>query len=511
MPPRWGILLIMVAEKTPVNKLDKNIESAGIHAVRSNSGFLIFALVLMLLLTIAVLLPLFPNDFFPYVRIGQEIIRTGGIPTTEFMTFTQPGQPAVYLYWLPSLIFLGLYNLGGVTLVSLISALCIGGFCTLLWLCLREIKAGALTAGFVLLITTVVGINYWATRPQLFTYPLFGLALLAILRWQRRDERLIWWLPLASLLWANLHGSFIVLFFLLAPAILFCNGNRKKLVWVTLASLAATCINPYGFGLWGSMFSMVNSDSIRLFSVEWRLPSNEGWQANIFFATLLAIPALVAWLKPKIAPLYWAWFLGFGWMALSATRYGVWFLPVEAILLAMILSPFFARHLEGRNRFQNRAMNRVLGIVLLLMPLAMLPGVRQTWWQNAPPVNSETTPVEAVEWLTQHPELPGEIWSDFTFSTYLTWALPERKVFMTNRFEDFPAAQFEENHRIAEADDDWQSLLDQYSINLLMPSFKYQPDLIAAASASDVWREVYRDDRAVIYARVAPIAVEADK
>lgn len=478
---------------------------------RSNADFLVFALMMMLLISIAVMLPLFPNDFFPYVRIGEEIVRTGSIPTTEFMTFTQTGQPAVYLYWLPSLIFLGLYNLGGITLVSLISALCIGGMITLLWMCLKEVRAGALTAGLVLLVTTLVGINYWATRPQLFTYPLFGLALLATLRWQRRDDRLVWWLPAAALLWANLHGSFIVLFFLLGPAVLFGSGNRRKLLWVTLASLAATCINRYGFGLWGSMFSMVNSDSIRLFSVEWRLPSNDGWQANLFFATLLVIPALVAWLKPKIALLYWVWFLGFGWMALSATRYGVWFLPVEALLLAMILAPLFTRRLEGRGRFQNRVVNTIFGIVLILMPLALLPGVRQAWWQSAPPVNSGTTPVKAVEWLAQHPELPGELWSDFTFSTYLTWALPERKVFMTNRFEDFPPAQFEENHRIAEADDDWQSLLDTYSINLLMPSLEYQPDLIAAASASDAWREVYRDDRAVIFTRVTPISAEVSK
>lgn len=477
----------------------------------TNAAFLVFALVMMFLITIAVMLPLFPNDFFPYVRIGQEIVRTGGIPTAEFMTFTQAGQPAVYLYWLPSLIFFGLYNLGGVTLVSLVSALCIGGMITLLWMCLKEVKAGALTAGIVLLLTTLVGINYWATRPQLFTYPLFGLALLAILRWQRRDDRLVWWLPAAALLWANLHGSFIVLFFLLGPAVLFGSGNRRKLLWVTLASLAATCINNYGFGLWGSMFSMVNSESIRLFSVEWRLPANEGWQANLFFATLLAIPTLVAWLKPKIAPLYWAWFLGFGWMALSATRYGVWFLPVEALLLAMILAPFFARRLAVRGRFQNRVINTILGIVLLALPLAMLPGVRQTWWKSAPPVNSDTTPVKAVEWLAQHPELDGELWSDFTFSTYLTWALPERKVFMTNRFEDFPPAQFEENHRIAEADDDWQSLLDAYSIKLLMPSLEYQPDLIAAASASDAWCEIYRDDRAVIFTRNQPIAGNGGK
>lgn len=473
------------------------------------ADFLIFALVQMLLLSIAVLLPLFPNDFFPYVRIGEEILTTGKIPTSEFMTYTQFGQPAVYLYWLPSILFYKIYLAGGVTLTSLLSALCVGIFITELWCCLREVNASALTSALVLILTGLVGVNYWATRPQLLTYPLFGLALLIILRWQKRDECLIWLLPLLALFWANLHGSFIVLFFLLAPAILFGNGNRKKLLFVTLLSLAATLLNRYGLELWQGMLSMVNSESIRAFSVEWEPPLKEGWQANLFYALLLAIPVLTTLLKPRIKLLYWVWFLGFGWMALSTVRYGVWFLPMEALILGMIVSPFIARHLEGKNRFQNRAMNRLLGVLLLLFPLALLPGLRATWWQMAPPVYSDTTPTAATAWLKENPHLPDNLWSDFTFSTYLAWELPERKLFMTNRFEDFPPRQFGENDHIAKADHDWQILLDRYQVNLIMPSKEYQPDLIKAADDSPNWRVVYDDEQTTLFERVGQSGQEA--
>ena len=488
-----------------------SIDPSEFSEKRGNASFLIFALVLMLMLTISVLLPLFPNDFWPYVRIGEQIVTTGEIPTTEFMTYTQYGQPAVYLYWLPSLIFLGVHNVGGVTLVSILSALCVGIFYTELWFCLRELRIGALTSGLVLVITGLVGVNYWATRPQLLTYPLFGLALLALLRWQKRDDRLIWWLPLLSLLWANLHGSFIIMFFLLAPALLFGSGNRKKLLLITGLSLAATCVNRYGLQIWTSMFSMVNSESIRSFSVEWKYPTNEGWQANLFFASILLIPVLTAFLRPKIPLLYWIWFLGFGWMSFSAVRYGVWFLPVEALLLGMILSPFFACHLEGRDHFQNKTFNRVLGVLLLFFPVALLPGLRGSWWVQAPPVFSETTPVEAVQWLKENPQYADYLWSDFTYSTYMTYALQERRLFMTNRFEDFPPQQFDDNKQIAKADDNWQDLLDHYGVNLLMPSREYQPDLIEAAASSPVWRQVYSDDQTVIFARLQPVETGASQ
>jgi len=135
--------------------------------------------------------------------------------------------------------------------------------------------------------------------------------------------------------------------------------------------------------------------------------------------------------------------------------------------------------------------------------------LRGLWWQYAPPVHSETTPVDAVNWLKVNPQYPDNLWSDFTYSTYLAYELPERKLFMTNRFEDFPPEQFGHNKHIAEADHDWQALLDEYGINLLMPSIELQPDLIAAAASSPEWREIYRDDQTVVFTRVSSLLVGA--
>ncbi len=455
----------------------------------------------MLLLSIVVLLPLYPNDFWPFLRIGQEIIKIDGIPSSEFMTFTQFNQPAIYLYWLPSLFFYGVYKLGGVTLISLVSFICISCFYLELWLCMREFKTGTLTSSFILLITGLIGINNLMIRPQLLSYPLFGLTLLTIIRWQKGNNKLLWFVPFMALLWANFHGSFILLFFILIPAILFGTGNRKYLLIASGIAFLFTFFNPYGPELWVKMFLMVNKESITLYSAEWQPLLNKGWQANIFFITLLTIPILVALFKPKIHMLYWIWFVGFGWMALSAVRYIFWFLAIEVIFLAMLLSPFFNRYLERFNILKNRTANLMIGIILLCFPLALLPGIRNRWWQQAPPIYNYLTPIDAAKWIKQHPQLPGEMWSDFSYSTYLTYALPERKVFMTNRFEDFPVEQIIDERHISQAYDDWEFLMKKYSINMIVASITTQPDLITAASSSSDWDEVYRDTQTVLFVR----------
>ena len=484
------------------------IEQLIIHEIPHNSGFLVYSLVMMVLLSISVLLPLLPNDFWPYLRIGEEILKNRSIPTTEFMTYTQFGHPAVYLFWLPSLIFLGLYNLGGILLIEIISALCIGGFYTFLWLAMRELRANPLIAGIILFITALIGVNDWSTRPQIFTLPLFGLALLLVIKWQKLDNRFLWLLPVISMIWANFHASFIVLFFILIPALLIGKGNRKRLLLITLFSLFSTLINPYGIGLWSNLFAMVHNTSIINFSLEWQPPTNSGWQANLFFGILLLIPVLTAFSKPRIYLLYWIWFLGFGWMALSAVRYIAWFLPFEAILLIMLLNPIISRSQKRFNFFTNRKINLVIGIALLLLPISLLPGIRGLWWNQAPPLYNERTPVNATNWLKQNSQLPGELWSDFSYSTYLTYALPERKLFMTNRFEDFPAQQLSDNRRIDEATYDWQTILDKYKVNLIMASTTSEPNLIQAALSSPNWREVYRDDQTVIFIRNIRVGYE---
>jgi len=348
----------------------------------SASGFLLFSIMMLIVLTFAVIQPLIPNDFFPYLRIGEEVLRTGSIPTTEFMTYTNYGKPALYLYWLPSLILLGIYRLGGLTLTSLFSLICIGTFFFLLWECLRELKITRLTSAVILSLISLIAASYFPTRPQILAFPLFGLSLLLILRWQHGKMQWLWLLPLIALLWANIHGSFIVLFFMLIPAVVFGAGDRKRLLILTLLSLLATFVNVYGFRLWSNMFSVVGNLSNQRFGMEWKPLANQGWQANILFALILLLPVLVAITRPHVHWLYWIWFVGFGWMALSSVRYVIWFLPILAVLLSAFLDPIVQKVGQNSQRFSSRPLNIALGVCLMLFPLILLPGIRETWCRN---------------------------------------------------------------------------------------------------------------------------------
>ena len=184
----------------------------------------------------------------------------------------------------------------------------------------------------------------------------------------------------------------------------------------------------------------------------------------------------------------------------------IWFMFIMALLSGPLLTELirpFTRDLPANS---NPRFNFALGGMLILIPLLMLPGLRESWWQDSPPAYHEaTTPIAATEWLKAHPDLPGPFFADYTFGSYLTFALPSRLLWIDNRFNAYPPEHWEKYQEIASAKPDWEELLDQDKVNLLMLSLASQKSLVQAVEESGQWCEQYRDKTAVIFSRCQPL------
>jgi hypothetical protein len=468
--------------------------------------FLWLSLALLVLLPIAFFLSITPHDYWFYVRVGKDIVESGAIPTVDTFSYTYPGRPIIYQPWLSAVIFWWAHSIGGAALTFLLRGICIAFAYGLIWTLIREAGTGTrLTSLLVILLGLSSSMN-WSVRPQMFAYPLFAVMLWALWHWQHGRAKWMWLLPLATLLWANLHGSFVLAFFLMGSALLFGAGDRKQLtIWLGI-SLLATFINPRGVFVWQFVSEMLASPSDQLFATEWRPPVNAGWQMNIFFAWLLLFVPLAALSPRRLSVLEWVWFLGFGWLALSGLRYVIWFMFIMALLSGPLLTELVRPFTRELTVHSNPRFNYALGGVLLLLPLMLLPGLRESWWKESPPAYHEaTTPSAGTVWLAAHPDLPGPLFSEYTFSSYLTFALPARLLWIDNRFNAYPPEHWEKYQEIAAAKPDWEEMLDQDKVNLLMLSLTSQQSLVQAVEESGRWCEQYRDKTAVVFSRCEPI------
>jgi hypothetical protein len=467
---------------------------------RSDTAPLLWlGLVLAIALAIAFLLPVTPQDYWWYLRIGRDTLTVGAVPGVDALTFTQAGAPVVYHSWGAAVLFWLTFKLGDLPLTVFLRGLLVTLAYSLVWLMTRRLGAGRISAALVLLLAVLASSNNWSIRPQLFAYPLFALALYLLYRWHKGDRHAVWGLPLISLLWVNLHGSFVLLVLLAGAALAFGQGNRRSLALAAAGVLVATLINPRGFGSWTYVFNSLTATSSQVFSREWGPPVNTGWQMNIFFFWLLGFPLLAAFSPRKLDRLEWAWFLGFGFLALWGERYVIWFIFILAVLTAFLLADWEKKYL-GDPKPGSALLNIALSVVFVLLPLSLLPGVRKAWW-HASPAETENTPIAATQWLAIHPELPGPLWSEIGFSSYLEFALPARPTWIDARFEVFPVSQWQDYQDITDANWDWSTLLEKTGVNLLMVSVKEQPALLEALGHQDNWCELYRDRVAVIYQR----------
>jgi len=467
----------------------------------SSYDFLWLSIALLILLSLALLLPLSPQDYWWYLRLGQDVAATGSIPNVDTYSFTRAGAPFFYQSWLAALLFWKVFQTGGFALTFFLRALIVAVTYTLLWAMVKAAGAGPRLASLLVVLAALAGSNNWSFRPQLFIYPIFILVLLILTKWTQGEKRGLWVLPVLSMLWVNLHGSFPLLFILGAIAFLLGQGDKKQLFIALAFSVVTLFINPHGVYVLGYVKDMLSAPSNQLFSVEWMPMVNRGWQANLFFIWLLLFAPLTAISPRKLSALEWAYFIFFGWLALTGIRYVIWFIFILTVLTATLLAEWCARSLDRPIEKEKPAINIFAACLLLLIPFSLLPGFRDSWWPDAPRAYDSANPIEATAWLAAHPELEGPLWSDFSHASYLIFALPSRPVWIDTRFELYPPEQWEKYIAIASASQEWQKLLDQEGIQLVMLSTGGEPLLISAMQNSAQWCEEYHDKETYIFSR----------
>lgn len=440
------------------------------------------------------------QDYWWYLRLGKDILEQGAIPLVDTIGYSRAGEPIFYQQWLSGIIFYLVYQAGNAPLTFLLRAVLIGITYSSIWYLMRS-YVGARTATVLLILLGLSTSSNWMIRPQLFAYPLFMICLFAIYEWQKGNNCLLFFFPLSTLLWANLHGSFVLPFLLAGAALVFGNGNRKFMAYAIIVMLVASLLNPHGLGVWKYLVFILNNPSDYLFSVEWRPPMNEGWQMNIFFAWMLVFPITASISKQKLSWLEWILFIGFGWLALSGVRYVIWFMFLLTVFTAKLISEWANTYIDTPIEKINPRINIAMAVMLLLLSLIFTPGVRDSWWEGAPDLYElTTTPIDAVDFLKTREDLPGPLWNDYAFGSYLEYALPSRSTWMDTRMYSFPQEMWEEYVRVTNGKG-WQEMFDREGINLLLLSQAAQPNLIQSVASSPLWCKEYQDEYAVIYSR----------
>ena len=236
---------------------------------------------------------------------GRDIVQHG-LPHSDRLMALTAGHPWQDQQWLAHLTSYGLFDLGGLPLVSLVDAGCLVLALSVAILAARSFGGSPLWIAAVASPLILIQVPS-ETRAQSFAMPLFAALVWLLSRDARSpDRRILLVLPLL-VLWANLHGSILIacMLVLLRCAVgagMALRGRRLRDLWRYLglggAALLAPLASPYGLDMLDYYRSTASNGAFRSVVVEWAGTDLRSWFGPAFF--LLAALAIVGIARPEI-------------------------------------------------------------------------------------------------------------------------------------------------------------------------------------------------------------------
>ena len=462
------------------------------------------------------------GDLGRHLTIGEHILRSGSIPTTDVFSHTLAGEPLAPHEWLSEVIFALAFRLLGLDGVVLLCALLIGLTFALVYQTAAARSGLPLAALALTLLAAAASSLHWLARPHLFTL-LLVVVWTGLLDAVRQGNRAAWWaLPPVMLLWVNLHGAFVFGFVIwLAYAAGWAwrrwvvhrpdpAGVGRGLAFGGALSLAVTVLNPVGLKLWATSLGYAANAYLVGHTAEYLSPDFHDVSTWPFLLLILASLWLGVAAEPRLAPE--AALLLVGWMGLGL--YSVRHVPIFAVLSAPILTSClpgvlkvttparaWLRHEERMLRLEGGLRGHAWPIaVTLAAGLALVAGVRLTPVAGGNTFSARVFPVQAVDWLESHPP-SGKVFNSFPWGGYMLYRLwPEVRVFIDGQTDFYGEVLTREYEQVITLSDGWQAVLDKHDVDwVLVPS---DSKLARALRSDSAWAELYADPTAVILERI---------
>ncbi len=434
-------------------------------------------------------------DFTWQIRTGERIVQTRTLRTPDVFTYTIYGENVPDFEWLYEVILWGVWStfgFGGLKLLKTILVI------TPLLLVAWRLRVAGLrwrAVGLAVFAAVFVLTPVWNLRPLYCT----TIGLLLVSGWLHDHctgrRPLSWWLPVAMLLWSNLHPGVILGQALLCGAIAWEWLNRWIKVNSPLSTAALSRLTLVGgIGLLATLIAPDPLDRLLYpFRPELKHPIMRLFAEMQPLYTFLAYKPLAISLVYVIAALvlvtivrrfriYRLWEIalltGLACLGNLAIRsLADWFLVMLALGVPHLVVLLRQAATVGRrrgwvwlvlraDRIARFTLRRPLlcfqafwpaAVLVVLAVVSVIPAVSH----SMPIQNASTWPVAAVERIEQL-GLHGRFFAYPDFGSYLSWRLGDRvQIYADTRGFFFPPEVLEDCHYLPQFGPDWRQRLER--------------------------------------------------
>ena len=459
-----------------------------------------------------------------HIRAGEWMLQHHAVPHADLFS-NVPSRPWFAWEWLFDVVIAWIHGLGGLNGVLAFSAFLMAiCFALLLRWTLRRGAPLMTTLVFVALAVVASTVHALA-RPHLVTW-LFTLVCWYLLEEKRR----IWFIPPMVLVWANVHGGFLVAFALMGLSLVggLCNtlmsprSDRAELAkgfWrlgaVMATSFAASLVNPYGLGLYRHIYEYLGDPFIRQHNLEMQPLDLHSIGAKAF-ALLLLLAGLVTVTRYRQLRIAEALVLVF---FVASALFSVRNVPLAAIVVTLTVAPLLREGREGTDALggnrvgwlrefsqrmeamESRARGHVWAIVFVVLTIVVCGNGGFLWGHPVIQAgfNPERFPLRAVEFLSQHP-VKGPLFTNDAWGGYVIYReWPSLQVVIDDRHDMYGSNYMRDYLKIVHGEKDWEERLNATGAHAVLMA--KDGTLARLLRGSSAWRMVYEDDQATVFAR----------
>ncbi len=455
------------------------------------------------------------TDLGWHLRYGQQIFQNHQIFKTNQLGFFLSNYHWQHAYSLYQLLTFTFFKFFGFWSLTFGNALLLTAVFWLITKTFPKKNILFLTLSFIYLLLISQPITNLGWRSQLFS--LLGISSLYFSLLKKEK---LFFFPLIFLLWANLHGGFVLglalLFFFLIEKI-YLKEKITPFLLLALASAFATLINPFGLNLYQEIYRHTWYPLNQLIA-EWVSPKKTSilliiLSVSTILLGLFSQKKIKNFFKKKNSLFLFLSWLFFLILALKARR---------NLAVFGLASVYLTNHL-----FQFKAKKiRISKIIIFLIfstsltwRLTKLPLTKISWTTICE--NSKwSLPCQATQYLKNNPHLCQNIFNTYEWGGYLTWHLPTHKTFVDGRMPTWPTTSRQSalptsnqsalptsNNKspytiyleILQSQPGFEQKLEAYKADCLLIGKGTFLDLELKNNPSPVWERIYEDEIAALY------------
>ena len=442
-------------------------------------------------------------DYFWHLQTGELIARSG-LPSHDPFSFTY-GGPWTLHEWLGELLIFRMVDGMGPVATLAVFGLLPPATLAILAVALRRDGVPIRAVVAATLICGTVLIPYVTVRPQLISWLLLAVVLAMLIRLRPRSARMLVAFPLLFILWANLHGLYVIGLGVVAVYVLFTvvgatdmSMRKGQVALAGVASLLASAVTPAGPA--GLLYPLRYIDS-----GDWGLAHIPEWQSPNFH-DLVQIPLLALILGLAVVgqrgP---TWVRAVAYLAVVGALLANRNAPVAAVAclpaLAIGLGRWLPERQSSRAAGSRRLLETVAAALLVVAALAAIPTT-----PGFAGVLLSRYPAAGVEHLRQL-QPASRVVAEYGWGGYVIQSLYKdgARVFVDGRNDMYPEAILRDYSTIRAADPGWQAIVERYKADAML--FPPQAPIVKGIAQAAGWCEAYRDARQVLLLRSCAGAV----